>query len=313
MKLFPLPLLILFCLTATAAEPTRFVFEGVEMAVTVRFVIFAEEEETAKNAANAGFKRFRELNAIMSDYDSDSELSLLSTKPIKTWIPLSDDLFDVMQTAREIGTQSEGAFDISVGPMVRLWRRARRMKELPKQEYIDHAKNVVGLDKWELDPETKSIRLHKEGMRFDLGGIAKGYATDEAAKRFRASGVEIFLIDAGGDLYWGKTPKEGFKVMMQSSMITVTIPNKGMATSGDTYQHVEIDGRRYSHLVDPKTGMGLTESSIVSVLATTGMEADALASAVSVLGPEKGMAFIKKRKNTSCQIVFQSENWPFSQ
>jgi thiamine biosynthesis lipoprotein len=315
------PVFLLFVSTVLPSE--RFEFEEVRMGVPVRVILYAESAETAKNAAQDVFERFNCLNGIMSDYDSDSELSQLSSQKATETTHVSDDLFAVLKLAKYFNMISDGAFDITVSPYVRLWRRSRRQKELPKQRYLDQAKELVGNGLWELDEQTHCVRFTKTGVRFDLGGIAKGYAIDNAFELVRKKYcIDSLLIDAGGDLRVGKKPpeknnteKNNWKINLDNKEM-VLLENTAMATSGDRFQFVEIDGVRYSHLIDPKTGLGLTTSCTVHVIAPTAAEADALASAVSVLGPEKGVKLVETFKNISVKIilhnnnqVFQSKNW----
>lgn len=313
------------------AAMVRREYSEVHMGVPVRIVIYADRTEIADNAAKSAMERFQKLNDIMSDYDSESELSRLclqsteawrkDEKPI--WIPVSEDLFHVMRSSRHWTDASEGAFDITISPLSRLWRRSRRMKELPKSKYIEEAKKLVGRDLWELDSNTRSVRLLRPGMRLDLGGIAKGYAIDQAFEKILRHGIEMCLVDAGGDFRVGKAPPEGWRIesddeFLVSKFEKTPIENFAMATSGDQFQFVVIDGVRYSHLIDPKTGLGMTQSLTTHIVAENATDADALASAVSILGPEKGLRLIESQKKTSMKMilhgggrVIQSENWPF--
>jgi len=289
----------LFSTALPAAE--RFEYEEVHMGVLVRIILYAPTADVADNAAKEVFACFQTLNSIMSDYDSESELSLLSKD--RGHIRLSEDLFVVLQAAKHYCTISDGAFDVTAGPMVRLWRRSRRMQELPKEQYIEQAKELVGNHLWELDERTKSVRLLKDGMKFDLGGIAKGYAIDKAFDIIQKHGIMSQLVDAGGDFRVGTPPPdtEGWKIDKDGQ--TVLLKNAAMATSGGRFQFVEIEGVRYAHIVDPRTGLGLTGLRTVYVTAETAMEADALATALFVLGKEKGQTLIDKLPKVSVEIV----------
>lgn len=318
---------IFFQLDASETSPKRFEYDDVQMGVPVRLVLYTESEEKANSTANAVFESFKKLNDIMSDYDSDSELSRISQisndahdrDGTATWVPVGDDLFAVLKASKHYGEISDGAFDITVSPLVRLWRRSRRQRELPKKRYLDQYKELVGVHLWEIDDETRSVRLLKRGMRLDLGGIAKGYAIDRAFEICKERGISSVLIDAGGDIRIGEAPPEKWKIEMknaESGKKLLFLENIAMATSGDAFQYVEIDGVRYSHLIDPKTGLGLTRSSTVSVIAPTAMQADVLASAVTVLGPKKGLELIDAQKNVSAMIflheddkIFKSKHW----
>ncbi|MDR3197548.1 MAG: FAD:protein FMN transferase [Planctomycetaceae bacterium] len=319
--------LVFFFFVSVFFAAERFEFEEIHMGVPVRIILYAESKETAQTATNNAFERFRVLNKIMSDYDSDSELSKLCAQfdssvvnPPET-AAVSGDLFDVLKSAKYFSNISDGAFDITVSPFVRLWRRSKRQKELPKQYYLEQARRLVGNQLWTLDESTRRIKILKAGVKFDLGGIAKGYAIDRAFEAIQQYGIETILIDAGGDIRVGKAPPNGWKINLNGKE-TIPMENIAVATSGDRFQFVEINGVRYSHIIDPKTGLGLTTPCTVHVAASAATEADALASALAVLKPEQGIALIETRKNVSAKIIlhhnnrnnqiFQSKNWKFT-
>ncbi|MBN2021226.1 MAG: FAD:protein FMN transferase [Pirellulales bacterium] len=313
--------------SADGPQPTRFERTGLEMAVPVRLLFYAPDEATANRAAETAFSRFRQLNAIMSDYDAQSELRKLGDlSGDGQFHPVGEDLWRVLAASREFSRQSDGAFDVTVGPVVRLWRRARRQHELPKPVQLAAARRAVGWELIELDEKRRAVRLAAPGMRLDLGGIAKGYAVDEALKAMAAVGVDRALIDAGGDIGLGAAPpdKPGWRIGVIRLEANgppqhyVVLAHRAIATSGDTWQSVEINGKRYSHLVDPRTGVGLTDHSNVTVIASDATTADALASAVSVLGPEKGLALVDRTPGAAALVLraprgkletYESKRW----
>ena len=293
--------LAVFVLTAALSADERFAFEELHMGVPVRIILYASTSKMAEMAAQEAFVSFQSLNNIMSDYDSESELSLLNES--RGHIRVSDDLFTVLRAAKHYNALSDGAFDVTVGPMVRLWRRSRRQQELPKEELVKQAKQLVGNHLWELDEKEKTVRLLKADMRFDLGGIAKGYAIDKAFEIIQKHGITSQLVDAGGDFRLGAPPPdtEGWRIAKNNKI--VLMKNTAMATSGGQFQFVEIDGVRYAHIVDPKTGFGITGTQTVHVIAPTAMEADALATAVTILGKEKGKIMIDKLPKITMEFV----------
>lgn len=299
---------------ALPGEPTlkRFQFTQVEMAVPIRIVLYAPDSESASRAADAAFARIAALNSILSDYDPQSELRRLCDSTSKVGaVPVSEDLWKVLAHAQVISKQSEGAFDVTVGPVVRLWRRARRRKQLPPHEQLQSARKLVDYRLIRLNAKDRTVELLRPEMQLDLGGIAKGYVADEALAVLKKSGVNRAMIDAGGDILLGDPPpdKPGWRIGVARldaegplSRI-LTLSGVSVATSGDTWQYVELDGRRYSHIVDPRTGLGLTDHSSVTVIARDGISADSLASAVSVLGPEKGLKLIENTPGAAVLIV----------
>ncbi len=295
------------CVVATplvddAAALKRYAFSRVEMAAAINIVLYAPDETVAAQAAEAAYYRFRSLNRVLSDYDSESEVRrLCDTSAAGRPVAVSDDLWRVLSRAKEISERSNGAFDVTVGPVVRLWRRARRQGELPDPERLNEARRGVGFCYVKLHPESRRVELLREAMRIDLGGIAMGYAVDEAMKVIREHGITRFVIDGSGDVGAGDPPpgSPGWVVGIPgldeaaAPVACVYLANRSLTTSGDTVQFVVIEGRRYSHIVDPRTGIALTDHSCVTVVAADTMTADALASAVSVLGVEKGLELVE--------------------
>jgi thiamine biosynthesis lipoprotein len=300
--------------TAPAAgeELWRFEFTRMEMAVPIKLVLYATDEATANGAAEGAFQRFRELNQIFSDYDPKSETRALGAASGEgKSTPVSDEMFEVLGRARCLSERTGGAFDVTIGPLVRLWRRARRQRELPHPERLNASRHLVGYELVRMDADRKTIELTRKGMRLDFGGVAKGYAIDQALAAVRRHGITRALIDAGGDIGLGDPPpdKPGWVIGVApleagaKPSFYLSVSGLAIATSGDTWQFVQIDGRRYSHLVDPRSGLALTDHSSVTVIAPDCTTADSLASAVSVLGPEKGLELIEKTPGTAAYIV----------
>lgn len=284
----------------------------------VRMVIYARTHLEAADAALAAFDRIRELNAVLSDYETDSELSRLSlTSALGQAVPISPDLWEVLRRAQELAERSGGAFDVTVGPYVNLWRRARREKELPKPELLARAREAVGFRHLTLDSRRRMASLAVPNMRLDLGGIAKGYALDAALEVLQKRGVTTAIVTCGGDMRAGDPPPgaAGWQVELGSvdstpnrGVETLLLARSALATSGDLFQFVEIGGVRYSHIVDPRTGCGLTNRSLVHVLAPDLTTADSVATAVSVLGPDAGIRLLESLLGVSGRIQCASTN-----
>ena len=319
--------LLLGCLLATATAPPtatslkRYEFTRREMGVSFRIVLYAPKEAAANRAADAAYARIERLNNIFTDYNPDSELMRLCHRsgpgrPIR----VSRDLERVLSRSLEISRKTRGAFDVTVGPVVKLWRRARRKKRLPRPDRLAAARKLIGYRAVVVDPKSRTVELRKTGMRLDLGGIAKGYAGDAALDVLEAHGITRALIDGSGDIVAGEAPpgRTGWRIGLASlekpdapPTRFLSIANAAVATSGDAYQSVEIAGTRYSHIVDPRTGIGLTRRSSVTVIAADGATADALASAVSVLGPERGLKLIDRLgAKTAALVVVLKNNEP---
>ena len=297
---------------STASTLKRFEFTQTEMAVPIRIVLYATDDATAAAAAKAAFTRFHELNAIFSDYDPQSEVRRLCDassegKPVR----VSEDLWRVLVRALALSTRSDGAFDVTIGPVVRLWRSARRTKELPSPQSLQGALSRVGYRWVRLHPEQRTVELLRPKMRLDFGGIAKGYAVDEGMKAIRDRGISRMMVEAGGNIGLGDPPSEqrGWRIGIAPRDIHsparqyLWLSHLAISTSGDLWQHAVISGIRYSHLIDPQTGMALTDHSSVTVVGPDGLSTDGLSSAVAVLGPEKGLKLIENTPGAAAFIV----------
>lgn len=279
------------------------------MGMPVRIVFFARDEQTANTIANDAYSRLRELDAVLSDWKADSELMRLNAQAGSGPVEVSRDLFAALKASERFVAMSDGAFDPTVGPIVRLWRTAREKQAMPDVDALVQALDRVGFSLVRLDETNRTIELSKPGMQLDLGGIGKGIAADAVATLLRERGIESFLLDLGGDLLLGDPPPGtlGWAVRIDATSEVLTLSRMAIATSGDAHQFVEIDGRRFSHIVNPRTGLGLTHRLQVTVLAPDATSADALASAVSVLGRERGAALLDAQFRTAGVIVGPNE------
>lgn len=264
------------------------------MGMPVRIVLYAADELQGRAAARAAFDRIAALELVMSDYRPDSELRRLEARP-EAWVPVSAELFAVMTRAVMIARASDGAFDPTIGPLVTLWRQARQSAQMPDRSELEGARARVGWRLLAFNAKQPAIRLRKRGMRLDLGGIAKGYILQEAIATLRARGVPRAMVEAGGDIVVGEAPPErgGWRIEVPGAADHFTarasvLADAALSTSGATAQFVEIDGTRYSHVVDPRTGLGLTNGFVTHVIAADAATADAIATALTVLGPEGG-------------------------
>lgn len=303
-------------LSTAGTRLRRFEFTRVEMAMPVRIVLYSESEEAATKAATAAFDRFRILNGILSDYDPESEVSRLSRSAGSgQCIPVSDDLWRVLERARQVSEATNGAFDITIGPVSRLWRRSRRRGELPPPDRLEETLRLVDYRSVRLAPDRQCVTLLQGSTMLDLGGIGKGFAIDEALSVLRQHGANNALVDASGDIGLGDAPPgaPGWRIGIASSEPDAPpegflwLANVAIAQSGDLWQHVEIQGKRYSHIVDPKTGLGLTDRSSVTVVAANAMTADAFASGVSVMGPERGLTLIETMPGVAARYLHAPE------
>lgn len=264
----------------------RYEFNQIRMGVDTPIVVYAEREEQAVRACRAAYSRITALEERMSDYRADSELNLLCQRAVGRWVKVSLELFYVLWRAQKLAQQTDGAFDVTVGPLVRLWREARRTGKLPDSATLSDAKARSGYRLMELSLPRRAVRLKTERMQLDLGGIAKGYACDCALRELRKHGITRALIQMGGEIVAGDAPPNapGWKIDLQPLPETLFLKNGALSTSGSTEQYVEIDGVRYAHIIDPRTGLGLTKLILARVRAPDGITADSVATAAAVLG-----------------------------
>ena len=266
------------------------------MGVQVRLVMYTTDESTAKVASKAAFARVAELEGILSDYQRDSELMQLCDKAGGGPVRVSGELFEVLAYAREVAEASDGAFDVTVGPLVQLWRQSRKSGSLPDAAALAKARQVVGYRLMKLDRKNQTVELARPGMRLDLGGIGKGYAGDEAIRVLKEHGVRAALFEAGGDIVVSNAPPDhpaGWVIETEDNR-KLTLINSAVSTSGYTAQFVEIDGVPYSHVVDPHTGIGLTNQFAATIIARRGITTDALSTAATVLGTARAKALLKR-------------------
>lgn len=307
----PLLLFLSFTFLPLAGQSLkRFTYTHPQMGTRFRIVLYAQNEAIAQQASDLAFKRLDSLNQLLSDYLPNSELNILGRHSgSKTPLAVSEELWQILRQSKQLSKQSRGAFDVTIGPLSQLWRKAFRKSEFPDQAIVMAAKKRVNYRYLKPSKSDYSVRLKKVNMQLDLGGIAKGYAADEMMKSLEREGINSALIDAGGDILLSGPPpdKEGWTIRVQDGPTTkpLLLHHCAIATSGDTYQFLRWKGKKYSHIIDPRSGYGLTHSLQITVIAPTGSLADGLASTLSVLGQKKGERWIRRFKDCSVTYVEQ--------
>ena len=227
-------------------------------------------------------------------------------------MPVSADLFEVLRRSKEIYERSGGAFDVTIAPVGRLWRRARRDHKLPDPARLAEARPLVGSDKMLLDPKARTVQLKKKGMKLDVGGIAKGYAAQAALDVLKKEGITRALVGGAGDIVVGDPPPDaaGWKVAIAplepgkgGPTRVLLLANAAVSTAGDAERFVVIDGHRYSHIINPSTGVGVEDRASVTVVAPDGATADALETTVYVMGPERGLKLVDQTPGAAAIFV----------
>ena len=301
---------------ALAGQPSAELhrYESVEphMGTLVRITIYAPGEQAARDAFRAAFDRIRDLDTILSDYRPDSELNNVTKAPVGRAVRVSEDLFVVLAASEDLAEATGGAFDITQGPVIRLWREARKTGIVPDRSALQEAASRSGFRKLHLDAEHRTVILDMAGMALDVGAIGKGYAASEAIELLGGLGVRSALVAVSGDLAFSEAPpgQRGWRIAIDSGdhpvegvPAVLELTNAAVSTSGNSEQHMDIDGRRYSHIIDPSSGMGLLDDIKVTVIARHGLDSDGLDTAVSVLGADRGLALIESRPDAAALVV----------
>ena len=281
------------------------------MGSVIRIKLYAAGPQQGAAAFRAAFDRITQLDEALSDYKPASELNRIGRSAVGNPVGVSQDLFRVLAASLKLSEESAGAFDVTLGPVIRLWRQARTDHRIPTPEALREAAGRCGYRKLHLDAAAGTVLLDQPGMQLDLGAIAKGYAADAALLVLAQSGIRSALVAASGDLAIGEAPpgQRGWKIGVSRGGSEggleriLVLHNAAVSTSGDAEQHLQIEGKRYSHIVDPATNMGLTTPITVTIVARRGMDADSLATAVSVLGADRGMAVIRKHPDAAALII----------
>lgn len=255
-------------------------------------ILVSDDSTKATNFANASFALLDSFSHIYSDYDSTSELSRLSTNAEKGFQFCSPALWDILMLSKLAYDNSLHAFDISIGPLSSFWRIQRKKHLFPDSVTIQETLNLVGLDKIQWNIPTHQILIPKKGMKLDLGGIAKGYVAQKVIDFLKSQGIVSALADAGGDIVMSNPApnNNGWLVGVNIPETTddlmkkkLSLSNYSVATSGDAYQYIEHNGRKYSHIIDPRSGYGVSFQRNVTVIAKDGTTADWLATACSIV------------------------------
>jgi thiamine biosynthesis lipoprotein ApbE len=288
------------------SESTR-VLMGVQ--ATIRIIRPDDRTEgEAERAMRVVWDRLDALEWVMSDYRSESELSRLNAAAGTGPRAISPDMQAVLARSLAIAEETDGTFDPTVGPLVDQWRASRRSGTLAPSDERQAARARVGHRWLELDPAAGTAALVRPGMRLDLGGIGKGWAAAEAVRMLREAGFPRCLVSIAGDVAAGDPPpgRRGWRMLAgrdgEAAPARLELAGAAVSTSGDSSQFVTIAGRRYAHIVDPRTGLGATVRRAVTVLAPDAADADALASAFHLLGPEAAAPIVAARPGTAARF-----------
>jgi thiamine biosynthesis lipoprotein len=290
----------------SVAQENRYTYSMQKMGSPFNLVIYADTKQIADSAAQESFKLVDSINLICSDYDSSSELFKLRYAAVGKPIKVSSMLMELLCTSSQAYKDADGSFDITVGPLSRLWRSARKSQIFPTATAINEARKSIGFNKVQLDSSAQTITFLQPNMQLDMGAIAKGYAADKVLALLKSFGITNALVDAGGDMVaFGMPPQKkgwtiGINVPGQQEKLLerkLVLSNKAVATSGDAFQYMLHEGKKYAHIIDARTGYGVTFQRNVTVVAPTATTADWLATACSILTLDQVKILAKKYKS----------------
>jgi len=288
------------------------------MGTFVRIVAVAVDSDTAERCVEAGLAEVKKIDELMSRYKSDSEVSELNRDGFGHAVKVSKSTYEVIQRSIEFSKLSGGVFDVTVGPLVDLWHSAEEANSLPTEAELQQVHSRVGYDKLILDANETSVRFAAEGMRVDLGGIAKGYAIDKAVEAMRNGGAAGGMVDIGGEIRCFGLPSAGqknWRVGLQDPnkvedgldtgmpLLVLHLTEAAVSTSGHYRRFVTIGGKRYSHIVNPASGHSSESLASITIICPSATDADGLSTAVAVMGQEKGLALIESLPQAEAILI----------
>ncbi|MDY6839892.1 MAG: FAD:protein FMN transferase [Pseudomonadota bacterium] len=288
-------------------------------------VVLTEDQARLETLASGIDEVLEGVDASMSTWRDDSELSLFNQRSDQSeWIPVSAELFEVLQKAEEVSMMTNGAFDITIGPLVNLWGFGpqARPEQIPSEETLAEALAATGFEKLELRPDPPAVRAAPP-QYLDLSAIAKGYGVDAVARFLESEGVKAYLVEIGGEVRVNGRKPDGstWRLAIEQPVSegrevnrVVALDSRSMATSGDYRNYYESEGRRYSHTIDPATGEPIAHNlASVTVIADDCMTADALATGFNVMGYERANALAVRENIPAYFIVRTDEGFDMHQ
>ncbi len=302
--------------TASPEARRSVTFSTRTMGTTARVILVTADSAAAAPLAGMAVKEFARVDSLMSNWTTTSEVARLNREAALGATPVEPEVARVIQASLEVGRESAGAFDITVEPLVRAWGFIGGPPRVPTPEGAEAARRLVGTQHLAFDRAARTRRFEQDGMKIDLGGIAKGYAVDVAAESLRAHGVPDALVDMSGNMFPLGHPagadswRIGIRDPRDRIPYFARLPLRGeaVATSGKYEQFVAAGGRTYGHIMDPRTGRPAEGLIAVTVLAPSAMAADAWGTALFVLGPVEAKRIAKQRTDLSVLLIEPGPN-----
>lgn len=318
---FPLLLLLSSCRQDSdgsgddeLSTPIRIEAERPLMGTLFRIITYAKNAKEGYLAMEDAFDLAEEFAERATDYDPDSELNRLTQSEVGVPVKVSSDLFEVLLLGRNLARKTDGIFDPTFGPLTHLWRETSRTKRIPSEEEIADARSRCGIKLLSFDEENRTVTVKKKGMQLDLGGIAKGFAADLIFQSLVQKGFSQSLVAAAGDLRLGDAPpdKEGWGISLRTFRLTSSkiypLKNCAVSTSGDLFQRFSADGKTYSHLIDHRTGLGMTTRRAASVVLPEAKLTDPLATTACLSDDPKTL--FEKFPEASIRVIYRDKAIP---
>ncbi|MGH7799698.1 MAG: FAD:protein FMN transferase [Thermodesulfobacteriota bacterium] len=305
MKLI-LIILIFLTLPEVLVERAFFV-----MGTILEFRLYCKNKEACDKAILEAYSEVKRLDDIFSNYKNHSVLSRVNSFAGDGRISVPPDFIELTSRAIFFSGLTDGAFDITVGKAIEIWGVSEEKNLMPNRDEIESAQDCIGFDKIKLYPREKQIELQSPCLSLDFGGIGKGYALDRAVKILRLHGIKRGIINFGGNIYAMQPPPEedGWDVGIrhprdEAEVLTLLkVEDIAVSTSGDYERYFEVDGRRFSHIIDPRDGLPVESVPSVTVIAHDATDADALSTALSAMKRNKAIKFIEGLKDVGVMIV----------
>ncbi len=282
----------LLIMGTVCGQKKKYHFSASKMGSPFNITLVSDDSLKSAQLAERSFLLVDSLVKILSDYDSTSELSRLSANAGNGPQQVSSTMWNILEKSKRNYEISKGSFDVSIGALSHLWRKARKEKIFPDSISILEAKKKVGLHHMILDPVHRTVNLKKKGMILDMGGIGQGYIAQKVMDFLSQNGIKQALVDVSGDIVMSDAPDgtKGWTIGINLPEATddllprkLQLHNISVTTSGDVYQFIEHNGKKYSHIIDPRTGYGISSQRNVTVIASNGTDADWLTKACSIL------------------------------
>ena len=311
---FLLPFVLLLTGCQDAPKPERIEVTRPLMGTLFKVITHTTDRPQARDDIESALDRAADFALRATDYDPESELNRLTRAPLGTPVEVSPDLFQVLLLARDISRQSDGLFDPTYGPLTHLWRETARTGQPPSPEEVEAARRRCGIEHLTFDEADQTITFHLEKMQLDLGGIAKGYAADLIFDSLLEKGYPQTLVAAAGDIRVGDPPPDkdawtiGLRTFRLAPTDSISLHNAAISTSGDLFQSVNTGDQTYSHLIDPRTGLGLTTRRAASVVLPQAKLTDPLATVACLADDPRRL--LKDHPEASLRVVSEDPNTP---